>query len=514
MSRDAEYELARDLMPTIRAADLVAMARRASIDSGALVLVTGPDRRALASLSPAMLIAQARVATSRAAEQHSAPTDSVTFFPKLPTPGQIATEEMLLQLDAVQWTLSNGMRVILKPTEFSHDHIEFRMLGSGGASLASDADYPSAYYADGVIRSAGVGPVNGVRLARMLDASSIDLAQSVSDDAIELNGSVDPRDLEMLFQVLNLHFTSPRADTVAFRRYRERAISYTANREADPDVVFYDTVAATTAQHHRRSIRSGASFMRAVSLPRAIAFWNARVSNAASFTLVMTGDFKLRQVRPLITRYLASLPRGVREQPRDNGIRFPNGVVQREIFAGVGPRAKTQIVLSGPFDNTPEAIEALDAARDVAELALGEQLRETLGGTYGVSVFVGVTGVPPAMYRMTIEFEGSPERIDTLARAALAELQRLRTRGPTRQELDKTREAETRDLDDKLESNGYWADELMSHARMGWPFPGITTHQDRARHITMKTLRDACTRYLDASRHTRVTMFPKRTAAP
>jgi zinc protease len=286
-------------------------------------------------------------------------------------------------------------------------------------------------------------------------------------------------------------------------------MSFSAHRGADPDAVFYDTIAVTTAQHHKRAIRSGAPFIGAVTLPKALAFWNARMANAAGFTLVMSGDFTLDRVRPLVTRFLASLPAGVREVPRDRGMRAPTGVVHREILVGVGPRARTQITLSGPFDYTSESSEALSAARDVAELALENQLRETLGGTYGVSVAVGVNLVPPIHYTVTIDFEAAPERINVLAAAALTELQRLSSKGPTALELEKTRAAEIHDLDNRIQDNAYWATELSWHARMGWPLASITAHQPNAQHLTLAALREACAKYLGTSQYTRVTMYPK-----
>jgi zinc protease len=405
------------------------------------------------------------------------------------------------------------MRVILKPSRFTYDQIEYRLVGPGGASLASDADYPSAYLADAVIRSTGVGPLNGTRLSRMLDASSVTLAQSVSDDAIEFTGHTSQSDVEMVFQLLYLYFTSPRADTVAFRRYRDRAMSFSASRAADPDAIFYDTVAVTTAQRNQRVLRSGGRFIDAVDLSKSLAFWSARMSNAASFTLVMTGDFTLDLVRPLVERYLASLPAGIREQPRDNGIRSPSGIVRREIRVGAGPKAKTQIILSGPYDDSVESNEALGTVRDIAKLALDDRLRETLGGTYGVTVGAGVNLVPPSRYTVTIEFEASPTRIDSLANAALAELDRLRTRGPTMQELEKTRAAEVRNFDGKLKDNAYWATELSWHARMRWPLATIATHQKDAEQLTMEGLQKACATYLGTSQYVRVTMYPRNAAA-
>jgi zinc protease len=358
------------------------------------------------------------------------------------------------------------------------------------------------------VRTTGVGPVSGRQLSLLLDGSSIDFNQSVSDDAVRMWGYGAPREIETLFQLLHLHFTAARADSAAFRRYRERAKAFAAHRRSDPDAVFDDSVAAVVGNHHPRAVRAGARFHDDVDLSRSLAFWNARMANASNFTLVLTGDFTLDLVRPYVERYLASLPRGVPEQPRDDGIRFPPAIVRKDLYVGAGPKAKTELVLSGPYDGRFESAEALSMSVEVAEIALEERIRETLGGTYGVSVNSAVRYAPPMTYRIHVSFEAAPERIDSLVDAALAELTRLRTTGPTKGETDRVRAAKLRDFDD-MEDNDFWANELSGHARLGWPLSSIVDHKKSAEQLTVASLRQSCAQMLDTSHYVRVTMYPK-----
>jgi zinc protease len=180
----------------------------------------------------------------------------------------------------------------------------------------------------------------------------------------------------------------------------------------------------------------------------------------------------------------------------------------------VRPKAKTEIVLSGPYEITSEETASLNAVRDLTESDLSDKLRETLGGTYDVSVDFSTHLTPPARYTLSISFEAAPERIDSLATAALSELDRLRANGPSTQQVDQTRAAETRDLDGKIEQNSYWARELAAHARLGWSFATIMTHQIDAKLLSAATLRAACAKYLSTSRYVRVTLYPKATAKP
>jgi zinc protease len=508
LDRSSSYELARDLLPTIHAEDVLARARRASIDSGAVVVITAAAGANQIG-SPAELVSRARTI----AEAPPPPiVDSAAVMPLVPNPppdGKIVAEHTLSDVRVFDWTLENGMRVILKPTRFTYDDIHMRLVAPGGASLATDDEYASAYLADGIIASTGVGPFNGTKLSRRLDANSVSLSASVRDDAIELIGSTAPRDLDFFFQLVYSYLTAPRADTVAFRRYHERIASYARGREADPDAVFLDSVAAITSQHHPRGLRGDRQFSSAISLPKALAFWKARTANAAGFTVVLTGDFTLDRVRPLVARYLASLPAGTREEPRDVGIRFPDGITRRRIIAGSAPRARTRIVLSAPFEYTNEASTGLGAVRDLVELVLNDRLREQLGSTYGADVSIDVTLAPPVRYTIAIDVETAPEATDSLTAVTLHELERLRMEGPTEDELAKVRTARVRDRDGDIESNTYWASELSYHARMGWPLTTIATHQADEARLSRENLRDACQRYLQTSQYVQVTILPK-----
>jgi zinc protease len=508
LDRSSSYEMARDLLPTVHAEDVLARARRASIDSGAVVFVTAAAGAEEIG-SPTELVSRARAISNRPPPPIPDSAQALPLVPNPPPEGKIVSERPVSDVRVFDWTLQNGMRVILKPTRFTFDDIHARILGPGGASLATDDEYSSAYFADGVIGSTGVGPFNGTKLARRLDASSVSLSASVRDDALELIGTTAPHDLDLFFQLIYSYFTAPRADTVAFRRYHERIASYARGREVDPDAVFLDSVAAITTQHHPRALRDDRRFSSSVSLSKALAFWKARTANASGFTVVFTGDFTLDRMRPLIARYLASLPGGQPEQPRDVGIRFPDGITRRRIIAGSAPRARTQLVMSGPFEGTTEASTGLGAVRDLVELVLNDRLRERLGGTYGADVSTDVTLAPPVRYKVTIDFETAPETADSLTAIGLRELDRLRGEGPTVAELEKVRAARVRDRDGDIESNTYWAAELSWHARMGWPLATIATHQADEARLSKENLRDACQRYLRTSEYVQITILPK-----
>ena len=506
------YELSRDLLPTISATDVTAFARRHAVDSGAVLIAAATTDDSIASLSPDALVARMRTAIRRPTAPPRVEPNAARLLDVGVKPGRVAAQEADPEVRAFVWRLSNGMRVILKPTRFSFDEIRVRAVAPGGASLAPDADYASAFLSDVIIQETGVGGLSGLRLARWLETTSISMTPTVSNDAVTIDGSTRPRDLEAFFQLLHLYFTAPRFDTVAFRRYRDRARSAVRDRARDPDAVFTDTLAAVLARAYPSGRRDTDSLLDQARLTTAIDFWKRRVSNAAGVTTVITGDFTLDGIRPLVERYLASLPPGTPEQPRAVGSRPPPGPTQVELTSGIGGSARAAIGFSGPFGVTYQEIDALSDVRDLIELAVEERLRETLGATYYVSVGLETAAAPPARYTITVDFESSPERIDALAAAAAAELARLHRTGPTESEFLRTRAARARDYDGELTSNAYWLSELSSHARFGWPLAPIAQHAGDVERLSIADLREACGRYIPESGFVRVIMRPRRDA--
>ena len=132
-----------------------------------------------------------------------------------------------------------------------------------------------------------------------------------------------------------------------------------------------------------------------------------------------------------------------------------------------------------------------------------------MGGTYGVSVSAETSEVPPAHYRLVVDFEAARERIPELSAAALEEVQRLRTSGPTDDEVAKIRAARIRDRDGSTDRNTYWASELATHARMHWPLATIANHQLEATLLSKDAVQRACAQYFTPSSYVQVTMYPK-----
>jgi len=506
-----EYKWTSELLGGIGASDIMEFLTSLSMDRRPTILVMTPSARRVLPVLPneQRLLAALDSAVAGAADGTSDDVDPSALAVS-PQPGTVRSRRTLTAIDTQEWVLSNGMRVLLKPTRFADDEVLFRLTAPGGASLASPDDYPSAYMADNVIEAMGVRDMPGFAVSRILDDRALSLSPTVTDERVDIQGEGRQRDVELMLQLAHLYLTAPREDAQTFARYRERLRTFARNRAADPRAVFEDSAASLLRPGETRALHATGRFVDAIDLGTAVRFWRARASNASNMTAVLVGDYEIWKVSPLIERYLGSLPSGEPERPAPVGFSPIGAQVVKSIESGVEPQAQVRIVLDGAMEMTLEADAALNATRDLLALVLETRLREELGGTYGTSVYLTMRQAPSPRFTFTIDFDADPERADSLATAALVDIERLRTRGPTAAEASKVREAAIRHNEDRARGNDYWVTELTWHSVSGWSLDAIADHPEDAERITEASLRDASARYLDGRRFVRLTRLPIR----
>ncbi|HEX5723974.1 MAG TPA: insulinase family protein [Longimicrobiaceae bacterium] len=514
LSIDTEYELHRSLLPGITLAEVDRRARAWLARPGRALLFSGPERPGLRTPGPDELAA----AVARAARARTTPyTETVSTSPLLaqaPEAGRVVAEDSLPEIGVTRWTLSNGARVVLKPTDYREEEVFLVGRSPGGTSLVPDSAFLYARTATAAAQVGGVGTLSVVDLSKRLSGQTATVGVDIGELHEGLTGYAAPRDLETLFQLVYLYFTSPRRDTVAWEAYRQRARETLRNRGAGPEEAFGDTLSAVLTGHHLRARPLTSASFDSISLDRSLEIFRDRFSDAGDFTFYLVGNFEPAAVRPLVERYLAALPAtGRAEAGRDVGMRVPRGVVRHTVRRGLEPKGETQIVFSGPLEFSRRNAGLLRSLADVLELRLREKLREELGGTYGVGVGASAAREPRPEYRVSIGFGAAPERLEELTRSVFAEIDSLKTGGVTELDLAKVRESHRRQLETNLRDNNFWLTQLLAYDRYGWD-PRLIPSEPLSLEITAAELREAARRFLDTANYVQVSLFPEPPPPP
>lgn len=506
----AEYELYGRILPSITLRDVRAAARPWMRPGNRVVLVRAPEREGHEVPGEEELSRIARSVEARRLEPYTDELSTAPLLPSRPVAGSIVSETVYPEVGVTEWVLSNGARFILKPTDFREDEILFAARSPGGTSVLPDEDYVAGLTATAVVQAGGLGELNANELRKRLTGSVAGIGADIGELHEGLSGAASPRDLELLFQLTYLKFTAPRVDSAAVLAYREQARASLANRSASPEAAFADTVRVTLAQHHPRARPPGPAVFDSLDLGRSFEIYRDRFADASDFTFYLVGAFDPASVRPLVARYIASLPALHRaESWRDLGIRPPRGVVERVVRRGLEEKALTQIVFTGPMTFDADSLHALTSLGEVMRIRLREVLREDLGGTYGVSVHASGSGAPVPRYQLAVSFGSAPGRVEELTAAVFAELASLRHRGPTELEIVKVREMLARARETDARTNHFWISQLLAYDQNDWDLRRILDATARTRALTAASVRAAAMRYIDPANHVRVSLVPE-----
>ncbi len=505
-----ELELTRQLFPTIELGEVDRLARSWITDENRVILVSAPEKDGVEVPEEADLHDVFGVVAAKDVEAYDDAVADAPLVDELPAPVPIVAEEIVDEIGATIWELENGVRVILKPTDFKDDEIVMYASSPGGTSLVPDEDYVAAMTAASVINQSGVGEFSLIDLQKELSDKAVGVAPYVGSLYEGLSGSASPRDVETLFQLIYLYFTAPRKDSVAFLTYQNQVKAMLENQGASPEVAFQDTVMVTLAQHHFRARSRTSELFDEMDFEKSYAFYRDRFADAGDFTFVFVGAFDIDSLRPLVRRYLGGLPATGREETwRDIGIDPPLGVVHKEVHRGIEAKSLTQIVFTGPAEYTRENRHALRSLAQILQIRLRERLREDLGGTYSVNVGGFLSPEPDQDYRLSVNFGSAPERVDELVGVVFQQIDSLRTAGPSEVDVSKVQEIQRRLRETDLKENGYWAFQLVAYDRYGVDFREILTNGELIDLIDVTAVRDAARRFFNTDNYVRVTLYPE-----
>ena len=508
---EAEWELYQEVLPHISLADIDDIAAHWTQPENTVLLVlqpAGAETSSDAELAAA-LRTQLEGADTLVVQPYADTFEDVPLLATLPTPGSIVEEERIESIDALRWSLSNGITVIAKQTDFRRDEVVFTAFSPGGHSLVADADFVSALYATALVAGSGAGVHDSVGLDKLLAGKRVSVSPYIGELSEGLSGSASPEDMETLFQLITLYATAPRLDPAYFSTYEARLRSAAETRSAQPDAVLYDTANTVLAQHHFRRRPLTVDLLEELSMERAGAVYADRFADLGDATFVFVGAFDWDNLRSLTATYLASLPTAGRaEEWRDVGIDPPDGIEEHVVLSGIEPRSTTILVFAGDAEwSRPEAL-TLRVAGEMLGIRLRERVREALGGTYSISVSAGLQRLPDPEYQVAIIFGSDPARAEELTGEVTVELDWLRA-GGEQSYLDTARELLRTPRKEQLRDNGFWLGQIQAVTERGESFTEINRFDERLDALTLEQVAAAARRYLPDDRYVRVVLLPE-----
>jgi zinc protease len=506
-----EYAITQRLLPTITLGDVNRMAARWITDSNRVVIVEAPIKAGVALPTESGILAAFDRAAKAPVVAYAENVSSDALVDALRPAGQVVSGRGL-GAGITEWKLSNGARVLVKPTDFKADEILFGAYSTGGTSMIPDSNYMSSLFASQIVGLSGLGKFDRVELGKKLAGKAAFASAYIGEMMEGLNGSASPKDLETMLQLAYLDFTGARLDPSAWAAFRANAATFLANRGASPEAVFSDTMQVTMGQHAFRARPLTQATFDEINAERALALYKDRFADAGDFTFVFVGNVDTTTLEPMVERYLASLPASGRvDSAKVRSPGAPKGVVQATVKKGVENKATTVIVFTGPCAFSPETRFAFRALVDELQIRLIESLREKLGGTYSPNVSGGCSPKPKEDYGIRVSYGSSPENVETLTKSAFALIDSLQTQGPTAVDLEKVREQIIREHELELKQNQYWLSAIQTRDQAGEDIGGVVgPYDEMVRRLTAAQIQEAARKYLNVANYARFVLLPDK----
>ncbi|MBV9988113.1 MAG: insulinase family protein [Chitinophagaceae bacterium] len=451
-----EYRLHQQFLPGIKLEEVNNLIGQWITTGNRAVVIMAPDKEKQNLPSASGILAQLDKAPPKL--QHY--VDKVSKSPILPVEpvaGKIVSEKNYEAIGTAEWTLSNGAHVILKPTHFKNDEIEFSAISWGGSSLYNDNDYQNAANAAMLISVGGMGTMDIQSLQKALSGKNCFVSPSIAAYMEGVNGRSTTRDLATAFELLYGTFAAPRKDPEMFQVVKQQIRSQLENRDKDPAAVFGDSVSYIMGNYHPRRKPVSMASLAKLDLDRAFEIYKQRYANAGDFYFCFVGNFSNDSIRPLVEKYIASLPgQAKKETYRDVGIRYPAGRISKTFYKGKENKASVRLFFTGDAGYNERDDRQLNQLCRALSIRLRELLREDAGGVYGVNVGGGLNREPVGSYSIGIQFGCAPENVDKLIGLVMEEIANTKANGVAQVNIDKVVAEQTRALENDVKENSYW----------------------------------------------------------
>jgi zinc protease len=511
LSAQQELTLAREILPSITPELIAKAAQRWREPSGMRVLfalpefshVRPPTRESVLAIIDS--VKHTAIPSDSAVESKPAP-----LLATLPTPGRIVAEKLDRVAGITEWTLSNGAHVIVKPSQNDPDDLQMRAWSPGGFAAMPDSLFntPGRMVARVMTDVGGIGGTSHDALSHQLETTglrSMVIDIGYADESIKLEGT--PKDLETIFQLMHLQFTAPLLDTVALAGWQSLA-----KFQGSP-FSLNDQMSITVARGNMRMMPVSTSLAELATVKQLTDAYHDRFGNAGDFTFTLVGAMTPKELRPLVERYLASLPStDVREHPVPTENHSFLHKISTNFPTLQQPKSQTLLVFDGPFPDSAAVYlrerEKLSALTGIVNDRMRVRLREQLAGTYSPYVTSGTLAMPEERYRFLVAFDAAPERMHDLNHEMMNVLDSLRTRGVTTAEAARAATVQTRQLQTRLQDNDYWMTTIGDYARLGIPLDKIPSPYPE-RVLSSSELMSAAKRYLPSDAYIHLTAMPE-----
>ena len=493
------YEMTKRFLPEITLEEVSKLINDFLHDDNRVIVLTGPEKEGLKKVTEDEVRALIASVESADLEPYNDASVSSELIKQLPKPGQIVKTEENNELDTKTLTLSNGAKLTFKKTDFKNDEVLFSAFSHGGTSLYSDEELLATAFGNMGLPEAGIGGFSKTDLNKFLSGKIVRVSPRIGPFGEYFQGSSAPKDLETLFQMVHLYFTSLNKDEEAFKSFITKQKSFLGNLMANPQFYFQDQI--NTIQNQGNPRYTGfptAEKLDATDYGLAYKKYLERFADAGDFHFYLVGNLNEEQVMDYAKKYLASLS-GLESNEKYIPTKFRKKDEQQKhiIKKGTDPKSYVRITWIEEMPYNQKTEMAIKALGEVLTIKLIEKLREEEGGVYGVGARGSLSKISFSSLTFNISFPCGPENVDKLIAATFEEIDKIKQEGVTEEDMSKVKQTYLVKHKENLKTNKFWIDQLLRTDEENRSAEEILNFEEQVNALTSKDLQEVAQKYLD-----------------
>ena len=458
MGIETEYALYQQIIPSIPLEYVNSLAAQLIPENNLVITVTAPKKEGEVLPTREDILNVYNAANAMEVEPYQEEVFDGPIVANMPKPGKIKKEADMAEFDAKVLTLSNGIKVYYKKTDFKEDEIRFNASSFGGLSVLPQDDNITLMNLDNLITLGGVGNFSAIDLPKVLAGKRVRVTPYIGNYEEGMSGSCSPKDLETMMQLIYLYFTAPRADEEAFQSYKERRKATLENQENDPMTAFSDSLMKVLYDNHPLRVRMTSEDIDKIDYTKAMELYKKSFADPKNFTFYFVGNIDEEAFKPLVAQYLASLKKG---KGKNEWKDIKLGITDKEVICHYekemqNPKVTIYMTLNGPMEYSYRNMIYMSTLSDVMDIYYTRTIREEEGGTYGVGVYGQVSDKPKDAFMFLIAFDTNKEMYEKLMGKVREGLNDVATNGPAQEDLTKVIENIYKKRAEQKEENRFW----------------------------------------------------------
>jgi len=510
------YRFLQQVLPGISLKEINALASKMPGTNNAFAMIQAPSSVKSKLPNNNGLLKALVAANNKPVTAYQEKALATELLPEAPKAGQVTASTTNEKLGTTDITLSNGITITLKPTNYKNDEVLMDAWRWGGFQNGPLADKQNAKYAAMLVQQMGAGNFSPTDLRKFLAGKSVNVSPYINDHEEGIEGSSSVKDFETFLQLVNLYLTAPRKDASLFNSYVSKQKASLKFIMQDPEAYFADTVGRVAYNNNPwNDVVPRAEDFDKINLDRSFEIYKERLGNVYGMHFTFVGKLDPQTVTPLLEKYLGSLPSSPRENAfKDNGIRMIQGPRTIAVQKGKESQSFINLMFEGEADDSRESRLKLAALLEAINIRITEKLREEMSGIYGGGLYGSIEKRPYVHYKIVANIPCGPENVQKLTDSLIAIIKSVQEKGVEQKDLDKVKETWKKQYEVGLQNNGYWLSQL-SNAWINRTNPeNILDYEQKVNALTTDDLKEAAQRFLPLDKMVKALLFPENVKLP